>query len=108
MINSRDSACDYNGKLSIDVPYHIGSYLERVDNPEIVDKIENYLINSSGIKVRMILDIMGEKRLSEYFDIKLLNQKYKKCNRIIIEREPKHCFHTGLNLAEHAITLKIK
>lgn len=87
MFNTRDERYDYNTEKEIKyvVKYYVGSYLERLDGSEIVDKIESYLIDSNGTKVRMILDIFGEKILSEYFDERLLEGRYKKYEKIVIE-----------------------
>ncbi len=90
MFNTRDVRYNFDDyskdkETTYTFKYPVGDYLERLDGTEIVDKIESYLIGTNCKKVRLILDIFGEKILSEYFDERLLDGKYKKYEKIVIE-----------------------
>lgn len=97
MFNTRDSECEYKKEQIFKAPYYIGTYLDRLDTPGIIDKIESYLCSSEGDRVRMILDIRGEKKLSEYFPIRELENLYKKHEGIIIEGSLKPFLDLGPN-----------
>lgn len=86
MFSSRDSDCECSKEPIFKAPYYIGTYLDRLDTPGLIDRVESYLYaGSGGSKVRMVLDIRGEKKLSEYFPISELENLYKKHEGIIIE-----------------------
>lgn len=90
MINSRDSYTERNHKegANYEVPFPVGSYLQRKDDSDILDEVAEYKIDKEGILVKLLLDInhTKEENFSEYFDIELLLMNWQKYSGYFVKK----------------------
>lgn len=104
MINSRDDMIDsYESDLSYQVPYSIGTILERIDNPDQLVKIAKYIIEEEDINVILIAKIYeDEQLLMEPITLKELNNFWKETDKVIITSKKAIETRPGLGIASKA------
>lgn len=104
MFNSRDDIIDAcESELNYQVPYSMGTILERIDNPDQLVKIAKYIIEEKDINVILNAKIYeDEQLLMEPITLEELNNFWRETDKVIITSKKAIETRPGLGIASKA------
>lgn len=95
--------------MNFNVPYRIGTRLVKVENgQEHLDRIEKYVIDSSGLSAILMLDIDKDPRLSKEIGINNLLENWKKDDRIRLTGDIGTKLNTGMSYTDGPVLKRSK